>query len=209
MDATPVARVALPTLLLAFAAVLMVWPVVRLRRATGAHAVTLHRRAAPGERAVAVVFLLVQLGAVALTALFAAAGPGAVGARSATPGMVGAGIAAGLAGLVLVAVAQREMGASFRIGIDDTRTPLVVSGVFGAIRNPIFTGLGVVLAGMVLIVPCVWSLALFGAGLCAVAVQARLEERHLLAMHGDDYRRYASRTGRFVPGVGRLRSAGP
>ena len=31
-----------------------------------------------------------------------------------------------------------------------------------------------------------------------------VEEPYLLRTHGDEYRRYASRVGRFVPGVGRL-----
>jgi len=42
-------------------------------------------------------------------------------------------------------------------------------------------------------------------GACfVVAVQARLEEEHLEALHGSAYRDYAARVGRFVPGVGRL-----
>ncbi|MHC4447722.1 MAG: hypothetical protein ACYSXF_08095 [Planctomycetota bacterium] len=38
----------------------------------------------------------------------------------------------------------------------------------------------------------------------AVGGQTRAEEEHLAAMHGDPYRTYAARVGRFVPGVGRL-----
>jgi protein-S-isoprenylcysteine O-methyltransferase Ste14 len=34
-------------------------------------------------------------------------------------------------------------------------------------------------------------------------IKARNEERHLLAMHGDAYARYLSRTGRFIPHAGR------
>ena len=39
-----------------------------------------------------------------------------------------------------------------------------------------------------------------------IMLQARLEEQHLLALHGEAYRRYASAAGRFLPGLGRLAS---
>ena len=39
--------------------------------------------------------------------------------------------------------------------------------------------------------------------LAAIQVQVRaVEEPYLLAVHGDAYRDYAARVGRFVPGVG-------
>jgi protein-S-isoprenylcysteine O-methyltransferase Ste14 len=42
--------------------------------------------------------------------------------------------------------------------------------------------------------------------LLSIQIQVRLvEEPYLLRVHGDAYRRYAARTGRFVPGLGRLR----
>ncbi len=37
----------------------------------------------------------------------------------------------------------------------------------------------------------------------SVGIRTRREERHLLTSHGDDYRTYASKVGRFVPGLGR------
>jgi protein-S-isoprenylcysteine O-methyltransferase Ste14 len=41
----------------------------------------------------------------------------------------------------------------------------------------------------------------------SIQIQVRLvEEPSLLRVHGEDYRRYAARTGRFVPGIGRLPS---
>jgi protein-S-isoprenylcysteine O-methyltransferase Ste14 len=74
-------------------------------------------------------------------------------------------------------------------------------------RNPIYTGMVLGIAGGVLVAPTA-----IGAVACAlvalgVAVQARLEERHLLSLHGDAYRLYASETGRFLPGVGLLEDA--
>ena len=92
----------------------------------------------------------------------------------------------------------------FRIGIDDAETALVQEGLFGVVRNPIFSGLLVLLAGMFLAVPCAWTLALWIAAALTVAKQVRLEEQHLLDQHGEAYRGYASRVGRFVPGFGRL-----
>ena len=37
-----------------------------------------------------------------------------------------------------------------------------------------------------------------------VSIQARLEEAHLIRLHGAAYRAFAARVGRFLPGVGRL-----
>ncbi len=51
-------------------------------------------------------------------------------------------------------------------------------------------------------------MAIAGAGvfLAALELQVRaVEEPHLQAEHGERYRAYAARAGRFVPGVGRLR----
>lgn len=204
MDPEVLGRVALPLLLVAFVATLVVWPVRRLRRETGAHAITLHRDETPGQRVGAVAFLSVQIGVALLAVAYVAGGPGAVGAWAIGAPFVWSGIGLGVAGLLLVAVAQRQMGASFRIGIDAQRTPLVDRGLFRVVRNPIFSGILVMLAGVVLIVPGVCSITLWIAALAAISWQTRIEERHLLALHGEAYLRYAERTGRFLPGIGVL-----
>jgi len=204
MDAILATRIALPLLLLAFVIVLMVWPVLRLRRETGAWAVTLHRETAPGQRVVAVVFLVMQLAALAFVAAYALRGPAPLGVWPFPAATAWLGLGVALAGLVLVAMAQRQMGASFRIGIDDAETALVQNGLFGVVRNPIFSALLVLLAGMFLAVPCLWTLGLWIVSAVTVSKQVRLEEDHLLDQHGEAYRRYASQVGRFVPGIGRL-----
>lgn len=204
MDAILATRISLPLLLLAFVIVLMVWPVLRLRRETGAWAVTLHRETAPGQRVVAVVFLVMQLAALAFVAAYALRGPTPLGVWPFPAATAWLGLGVALAGLVLVATAQRQMGASFRIGIDDAETALVQNGLFGVVRNPIFAALLVLLAGMFLAVPCLWTLGLWIVSAVTVSKQVRLEEDHLLDQHGEAYRRYASRVGRFVPGIGRL-----
>ncbi|MCP3984420.1 MAG: isoprenylcysteine carboxylmethyltransferase family protein [bacterium] len=207
MDAMLATRISLPLLLVVFVAVLIVWPVVRLRRQTGAWAITIHRETEPGQRLVAVAFLGIGIATAVFVTIHTLRGPEvlAVWALPDFATWLGLGIAA--AGVALVAAAQHEMGASFRIGIDDQDTALVEDGLFAIVRNPIFSGLGVLLGGMFVAVPCPGSLGIWGVAVATIAMQTRLEERHLLAHHGEAYRSYASRVGRFLPGVGRLAGA--
>lgn len=116
------------------------------------------------------------------------------------------GAAVALAGLVLVLAAQSNMGTSWRIGVDQTEvTALVTGGLYGVTRNPIFLGMLVFWVGMALLLPNVLSIAALFIALLAIEVQVRLvEEPYLLRTHGDAYRAYASRTGRLLPGLGRL-----
>jgi protein-S-isoprenylcysteine O-methyltransferase Ste14 len=109
----------------------------------------------------------------------------------------------GIAGTFL---AQMAMGASWRIGVDESeRTELVTGGVFGLCRNPIYTFMVVAWLGFALLVPTWLSLASIPVGIVAFEVQVRLvEEPYLLRSHGEPYRAWASRVGRFVPGLGRL-----
>lgn len=127
---------------------------------------------------------------------------------SAAAGAVGLVVAVG--GIVGVMLAQGGMGASWRIGVDETeRTELVTDGVFAVVRNPIFTAMVVTQVGFALLAPTWLSLLALCCLIVAVQLQVRLlEEPHLVAVHGVAYLDYAARTGRFVPGVGhRLRAA--
>ena len=125
-------------------------------------------------------------------------------------GVVWAGAAAAGGGIVLASLAQQTMGESWRIGVDpDEQTELVTDGVFGSIRNPIFTAMVAVQAGTALMAPTWLSVAGVAALVTAVEVQTRLvEEPYLARTHGDPYTNYASRTGRFLPLLGRLKVQG-
>ena len=119
-----------------------------------------------------------------------------------------AGLGIALAGFGATLAAQTGMGASWRIGVDPAeRTELVVGGIFGAVRNPIFSAMVLGQAGIVLVVPS-WVAALALVALVvAVQLQVRaVEEPYLRSVHGQAYEAYGARTGRFVPGLGRLRS---
>jgi protein-S-isoprenylcysteine O-methyltransferase Ste14 len=70
------------------------------------------------------------------------------------PAIAAVGLVLAVAGLGVVLLAQTAMGASWRIGVDENeRTELVTNGLFSRVRNPIFTGMATVCAGMALMVP--------------------------------------------------------
>lgn len=121
------------------------------------------------------------------------------------------GHAAGLGlfggGLVTTLVAQFAMGDSWRIGVDEgERTELVTTGPFSSVRNPIFAGMIPVGIGLALLAPNVVAIVAVVALVAALEIQTRLvEEPYLLRAHGEAYRQYAARVGRFFPLVGRLR----
>lgn len=115
------------------------------------------------------------------------------------------GVVVAVVGFAGVLAAQTGMGASWRIGVDEGEcTHLVTGGAFGLARNPIFTAMIASQVGLTLMVPNVVSLAALGCLVTAVQLQVRLiEEPYLRRVHGLAYTEYASRTGRFFPGLGR------
>jgi|CXWL01.1.fsa_nt_gi protein-S-isoprenylcysteine O-methyltransferase Ste14 len=116
------------------------------------------------------------------------------------------GAALALVGIGLTFLAQVQMGPSWRIGVAaNERTELVTTGAFAAVRNPIFSAMLLVSAGLALAVPTPLALVLPPLLLVALELQVRLvEEPYLIGTHGERYRDWASRTGRFVPWIGRL-----
>ena len=101
------------------------------------------------------------------------------------------------------------MGTSWRIGVDAReRTELVTTGLFGYVRNPIFAAMMLTGAGIVVLYATIPAVLAYACLLVALELQVRVvEEPYLLAMHGQAYRDYATRAGRFCPGVGCLRSS--
>ncbi len=115
-------------------------------------------------------------------------------------------------GLVVVAVStalllvsQLQLGASWRIGIEEGARPgLVTGGFYRWVRNPIFTAMLGTMIGYAILLPTWISLAIVAVSWILVRAQTLGEEAYLLRTYGDEYRIYAARVGRFVPGIGRL-----
>src|SRR5262245_36465067 len=116
-------RVSLPVALMLFMGLAVLLPALRVRRRTGVWPIVVGRSVAPFQRWMAWAVRLFVMGLFAWLALYAFAGPAAVGVvpRSAALGV--AGWALIVASLVLIMVAQAQMGAAWRIGIDERPTP--------------------------------------------------------------------------------------
>jgi protein-S-isoprenylcysteine O-methyltransferase Ste14 len=116
------------------------------------------------------------------------------------------GVVLAVLGIAGTALAQWQMGESWRIGVDESEhTGLVTNGIFGVVRNPIFTAMLITALGLTLMVGNVVAVAGLVALVLALQLQVRtVEEPYLLRTHPDSYGRYASAAGRFLPGVGRL-----
>jgi len=117
------------------------------------------------------------------------------------------GIVIATAGIAATVYAQLEMGDSWRIGVDKRETTtLVHSGVFGRIRNPIYTAMFTFGIGIALVTPNLVACAGLILLIATIELQVRrVEEPYLLRTHGDAYRAYTASVGRFIPGVGRIR----
>jgi protein-S-isoprenylcysteine O-methyltransferase Ste14 len=118
-----------------------------------------------------------------------------------------AGAVLAVLGIAATLAAQLAMGSSWRPDVDPAaRTALVTTGPFRLVRNPIFTATAATAAGLALLVPNLLAAAMLVAFLAALQLQVRLvEEPYLHRVHGSAYAKYAARTGRFLPWIGRHR----
>lgn len=113
------------------------------------------------------------------------------------------GIALTVGGYIATLWCYRIMGNAWRIGINrQEKNQLVTEGPYRWIRHPIYAFQAVMLAGGILLLPTLCSLAILLIHLVCVLAKARDEETYLLTVHGEAYRNYLSRTGRLLPKLG-------
>jgi protein-S-isoprenylcysteine O-methyltransferase Ste14 len=92
------------------------------------------------------------------------------------------------------------MGNAWRIGINrKEKNELVTAGPYRRIRHPIYAFQSLMLAGAVLLLPTICSVAVLLLHLICVITKARDEEAYLLGVHGDAYREFMTKTGRLFP----------
>jgi protein-S-isoprenylcysteine O-methyltransferase Ste14 len=117
------------------------------------------------------------------------------------------GMVLAAAGIAATVYAQLQMGDAWRIGVDERETTtLVRTGMFGRVRNPIYTAMFTFALGIALLTPNLVVVAGFVLLVATIELQVRrVEEPYLLRTHGEDYRDYTASVGRFIPGVGKIR----
>lgn len=148
-------------------------------------------------------FFLVLAALLLVEAVLALRTPETLLAQSTVQCLAGAALLFG--GTVLMVVAQLDLGASWRIGIEEEARPgLVTDGLYAYVRNPIFLAMLLAVAGMALLVPTWLSTLLLVGGYLGMRQQTYEEEAYLMRTYGSPFRVYARRVGRFLPGVGRL-----
>ena len=102
--------------------------------------------------------------------------------------------------LLLTSVCWSRMGTHWRMDISlKGEEELITDGPFRHVRHPIYALSMLLMICSAVVVPTLPMLVVAIAHLVLSYLKARNEENHLLAVHGDLYRRYLARTGRFFP----------
>ena len=110
---------------------------------------------------------------------------------------LGAALACG--GFVLFVAAMRDLGGSWRLGIDtDHPGSLVTTGAYGVTRNPIYLFFDLYFLGTALMNGNLVFLVLLACMAAGLHTQIRIEERFLARVHGPRYAHYCRQTPRYV-----------
>jgi len=114
------------------------------------------------------------------------------------------GVAAGAIGVLMLAWVHRALGRNFAASLH-IRTeghPLVISGPYRWVRNPMYTSLYIILISFFL-VSGNWLIGLARLTGYTVLMISRVPKEEVLMKQkfGDEYNAWAARTGRFFPRI--------
>ena len=94
----------------------------------------------------------------------------------------------------------KRMGSTWRMGIDPAeKTVLVATGPFAYVRHPIYSLSQMMMLATVAAIPSPLMIATATMHLILLQWESRREEAHLLRVQPQQYARYQSQVGRFLP----------
>jgi lipoprotein signal peptidase len=109
------------------------------------------------------------------------------------------GICVSAVGAIVAVLAQRSMGASWRVGVPEVDTgALVQAGLFRISRNPTFLGQAMLLAGVALAIPALPTTLAIVIFLTSASLQIRSEEAALARTLGQPYLAYCKDVPRWI-----------
>jgi protein-S-isoprenylcysteine O-methyltransferase Ste14 len=119
----------------------------------------------------------------------------------ALPGLV-AGVLCIVTSVILMIAAFRHIGVIPSAIPEEMRKGLITSGVYGVIRNPIYSAVIAMALGFSLAFRGLYGLAYVPIVFVLFGVTTLLEERELVEVFGDEYLEYKSNVPhRFIPGI--------
>lgn len=90
------------------------------------------------------------------------------------------------------------MKTSWRVGIDKrTKTSLITNGIYKFSRNPAFAGFDLLFIGLFFTYSNLLTLFIMIINILALHFLTLQEEKHLIAMFGDEYLQYQTKTPRY------------
>jgi protein-S-isoprenylcysteine O-methyltransferase Ste14 len=102
--------------------------------------------------------------------------------------------------LLLTSLVWSRMGTRWRMAVSlEGEQELITDGPFRFVRHPIYALSMLLMLCSAIVVPSAPMLVVALVHLVLLQLKARNEEAHLLALHGEAYRAYLARTGRFFP----------
>lgn len=111
--------------------------------------------------------------------------------------------AVAVASLLITFRCWARMGKDWRMDASEAnKAALITDGLFQLIRHPIYSFSMLLMLCSAVILPTLPMLVVAAVHLTLMNLKARNEERHLLRLHGEAYRDYLARTGRFFPRFG-------
>tara|TARA_R110002049_G_scaffold70521_21_gene182173 strand:- start:1694 stop:2296 length:603 start_codon:yes stop_codon:yes gene_type:complete len=198
----PLLTVFLPVYFLLFFGVAFLWRTWRTWKKTGLNAYTLMNNTGV-EEVTNTYFRLLPVASLLVMALYLS---GDAAYRFLAPfywleyaGLKIAGMTLMTVALVIMVIAQGQMGDAWRIGVDrENPTAFVQRGLFRYSRNPIFLGIVLSVIGYFLLLPNAVTLLIMVLDLALVQVQVRVEEQYLKEQHGEGYIRYCRAVRRWI-----------